>query len=128
MTPGEEVVLLVEDDPALLDAYRLVLSSRSYRVATARTVADAVHRLEDGGVDVVVCDLSLPDAAGPEVVRRLRRALEGDGDGPAASLVVLTGEDDAGLRRACRRAGASRYLVKPVSGGELAEILRSARG
>lgn len=128
MTPGEEVVLLVEDDPTLLDAYRLVLSARSYRVATARTVADAVHRLRDGGVDVVVCDLSLPDATGPEVVRTLCRILEGDEDEPAASVVVLTGEDDVGLRRACRRAGATRYLVKPVSGSELAEILRSVRG
>lgn len=127
MSPGEEVVLLVEDDPTLLDAYRVVLSSKSFRVVTARTVGEAVRRLEKDEIDLVVCDLGLPDTSGVEAVDALRRARTG-GDRPPPTLLVLTGEDDDGLRRACRRAGAARYLVKPVSGGELAEILRSVPG
>lgn len=127
MTSREEVVLLVEDDPTLLDAYRVVLSSKRFRVATARSVSDAVRRLEEGGVDLVVCDLGLPDVSGAEAVDILRRALTAE-EGSTATILVLTGEDDVDLRRACRRAGAARYLVKPVSGAELAEVLRSVPG
>lgn len=127
MSPGEEVVLLVEDDPTLLDAYRLVLESSGFRVATAGTAREAVRTLREASVDWVVCDLGLPDSSGPEVVRELHDgAAASDGSPPA--ILVLTGEDDTRLRRACRRAGAGRYLVKPVSGAELAEILRSAPG
>jgi two-component system KDP operon response regulator KdpE len=127
MSPGEEVVLLVEDDPTLLDAYRLVLGSSGFRVATAGTAREAVRTLRQESVDWVVCDLGLPDVSGADVVRELRDGAAAS-DGPAPVILVLTGEDDTRLRRACRRAGAGRYLVKPVSGAELAEILRSAPG
>ncbi|MFW6191970.1 MAG: response regulator [Gemmatimonadota bacterium] len=127
MSPGEEIVLLVEDDPTLLEAYRLVLESSGYDVATAGTAREAVRTLREASVDWVVCDLGLPDSSGPEVVRELRDGAA-TSDGAAPAILVLTGEDDRRLRRACRRAGAERYLVKPVSGAELAEVLRSARG
>lgn len=127
MRPGEEVVLLVEDDPTLLDAYRLVLESSGFRVVTAGTAREAVRTLREASVDRIVCDLGLPDSSGPEVVRELRDGAAAS-DGSAPAILVLTGEDDVHLRRACRRAGAGRYLVKPVSGAELAEILRSAPG
>lgn len=127
MSPGEEVVLLVEDDPTLLDAYRLVLGSSGFRVVTAGTAGEATRTLREQSVDWVVCDLGLPDSGGADVVRELRDGAAAS-DGPAPTILVLTGEDDTHLRRACRRAGAGRYLVKPVSGAELAEILRSAPG
>lgn len=128
MSPGEEVVLLVEDDPTLLDAYRLVLGSSGFRVVTAGTAREAVRTLEEERVDWVVCDLGLPDSDGADVVRELRDGAADSDGGPAPAILVLTGEDDTRLRRACRRAGAGRYLVKPVSGAELVEILRSAPG
>lgn len=127
MSPGEEVVLLVEDDPTLLDAYRLVLGSSGFRVVTAGTAREATRTLREQSVDWIVCDLGLPDSDGADVVRELRDGAAAS-DGPDPAIVVLTGEDDTRLRRACRRAGAGRYLVKPVSGAELVEILRSAPG
>lgn len=127
MSPREEVVLLVEDDPTLLDAYRLVLGSSGFRVVTAGTAREATRTLREESVDWIVCDLGLPDSHGVDAVCELRDGAAAS-DGPDPTILVLTGEDDTGLRRACRRAGAGRYLVKPVSGAELAEILRSAPG
>lgn len=107
-------VLLVEDDADLADAYRLVLDARGWETEAVDTAASALSRLEDAPPDVVVADLGLPDLSGPEMVARLRRTA------PGARLVVLTGEAGDATRRRCLEAGADDYLVKPVSGGELA--------
>lgn len=117
MTDGARDVLLVEDDAELADAYRLVLGARGFEISTAGTAASAIERLEDGAPDLVVADLGLPDLSGPELVGRLRQAA------PGARLVVLTGRDDDDVRRRCVDAGADDYLVKPLSGSELAERL-----
>lgn len=110
-------VLLVEDDADLADAYRLVLDARGWDAGAVDTAAAALSRLEDGAPDVVVADLGLPDLSGPDLVARLR------GAAPDARLLVLTGEADDDTRRRCLGAGADDFLVKPVSGRELAGML-----
>lgn len=110
-------VLLVEDDADLARAYRLVLDARGFATDAVETAGAALARLEDDPPDLVVADLGLPDLTGPRLVARLR------GTAPDARLTVLTGEDDEATRRRCLEAGADDFLVKPVSGGELAEEL-----
>lgn len=118
MTPAvARSVLLVEDDRELTNAFRLMLESRGLEVETASTAAGAEERLRNAAPSSVVADLGLPDASGPEVVHRLRRAA------PDARVLVLTGTDDEDTRRRCLEAGADDFLVKPVSGGDLAEYL-----
>lgn len=115
--PGR--VLLVEDDAGLVDAYRIVLDARGFEIRTAGTAEAALARIEDAPPDAVVADLGLPDLEGPDLIRRLRRAA------PGARLLVLTGEAGDDLRRRCADAGADRFLVKPVSGGDLAAELET---
>ena len=110
-------ILLVEDDGTLLDAYRVVLSAVGLDVTTASTAETASEHLRDHPADVVVLDLGLPDLSGPELVARLRRGA------PGARLVVLTGRTGEQIRARCAEAGADDFLVKPVSGSELAEEL-----
>lgn len=113
--PGR--LLLVEDDGELRDALGLVLRARGWDLATAGSAGQALATLGEGPADVVVADLGLPDRGGADLVASLRDAA------PDARLVVFTGRDDPDLRRACLGAGADDYVVKPVSGGELAELL-----
>lgn len=110
-------VLLVEDDEELTGAFRLVLEARGLEVETASSAREAESRLRGDGATTVVADLGLPDAAGTEVVRRLRSAA------PDARVLVLTGEDDAETRHRCLEAGADEFMVKPVSGRDLADYL-----
>lgn len=114
---GVPRLLLVEDDPDLAEAYRIVLDARGFATEAVETAESALVRLEDDPPDMVVADLGLPDLAGPRLVSRLRSSA------PAARLTVLTGDGDESTRRRCLEAGADDFLVKPVSGGELAEEL-----
>ncbi|MFN8653163.1 MAG: response regulator transcription factor [Gemmatimonadales bacterium] len=100
-------VLLVEDNPAEVDLFREYLEEDpQYQVTAVTTLGDAVSRLGTAPVDVVVLDLSLPDARGVESVERLIEASE------TVPILVLTGSEDEGLALQCIDAGASDYLYK----------------
>ncbi len=101
-------VLLVEDNP---DDAVLFLRVRGPRHGDAspvhvETLHAAFERLDDGGIDIVLLDLSLPDASGVETVTRVLD------HAPEVPVVVLTGLDDEEVGRQAIQAGAQDYIIK----------------
>lgn len=107
---GEPIrVLLVEDNPGDVRLLREILRearSLPHELAHAGRLEEARARLAEGGVDVVLLDLSLPDAQGIDTVRRALEAA------PEVPLIVLTGLDDERVALQAVHAGAQDYLVK----------------
>ena len=101
-------ILLVEDNPGDAELVREALAGASDRVEISHvnSLADARARLACGGVDVVLLDLSLPDATGLQGVEHLH------GVAPDVPIVVLTGQHDEVLGARVVQAGAQDYLVK----------------
>lgn len=104
-------ILLIEDDAADARLVTRFLSGHSdqvqaFDVQHVWRLDEALARLKEHDFDVVVCDVHLPDAAGPEVIAALVAA---DADLP---VVALTGQDDAALGLASIEAGAEGYLTK----------------
>ena len=103
-------VLLVEDDPGDAELIRIALAESTrpkFRVSRAVTLADGLVHLQSGArTDVVLLDLSLPDANGEETVVRMREAA------PALPIVIMTGFDDAEFAERMVSLGAQDYLVK----------------
>jgi two-component system cell cycle sensor histidine kinase/response regulator CckA len=66
-------VLIVDDDPAICAAYDEILRGRGYGVVTAGSRAAALGKIDqlDGLVDVLIMDIALPDADGPDLVREI---------------------------------------------------------
>src|SRR5262245_31779860 len=85
----------------------------------AQRVDEALDRLAADAVDVVLLDLSLPDAEGLETVRRISEAV------PQVPIVVLTGCDDEDLAVRAVQGGAQDYLIKGQLDGQ--RSLRSIR-
>lgn len=106
-------VLVVEDDPRLRSLVRRELTTFGYDVAEAATGGDGLARTVEGGIDLVVLDLNLPDMDGLEVAERLRA----DGDG--VPIVMLTARGDVNSKVDGLYAGASDYLTKPFEVREL---------
>ncbi|HEV7366690.1 MAG TPA: hybrid sensor histidine kinase/response regulator [Gemmatimonadales bacterium] len=123
------MVLLVEDDPgdAELIALRLqapsdTATSAPVRLLHADSVAAAQAALEAGAPDVIILDLSLPDARGLEGLHRMRLLA------PGIPIVVLSGMADEAVALDALRAGAQDYVLKPPpDGSTLRRILRYAR-
>ena len=118
-------ILLVEDNPGDARLLRELLresGSLSFDLTHVDRLADARARMEAEGADVILLDLSLPDAHGLESVTR---TLEFAAQVP---IVVLTGLDDESAALAAVQAGAQDYLVKgQVESGVLTRSIRYAR-
>jgi glutamate dehydrogenase (NAD(P)+) len=102
-------VLLVEDNPvhARLVERLLAESSRPvFEVVTVERLADGLARLDEGGLDLVLLDLVLPDSAELETFLRVHARA------PDVPVVVLTGLDDVQLAARAVEGGAQDYLVK----------------
>jgi phosphoserine phosphatase RsbU/P len=124
MTSAPIRVLLVEDNPGDARLIRELLrdpGGDGFRLEGATRLGEALGRLSHGHVDVVLLDLSLPDANGLDT---FTRAYGGAAEVP---IVVLTGQDDEDLALAAVKAGAQDYLVKgSVSADLLSRAIRHA--
>jgi PAS domain S-box-containing protein len=117
-------VLLVEDNPGDARLIREMLREECGARCTVEHVdrlSAALDCLSRGGIDVVLLDLSLPDAQGFETFARAHA------HAPTVPLVVLTGLDDEGLARHAVQEGAQDYLPKgEVTGHGLVRSLHYA--
>jgi DNA-binding response OmpR family regulator len=111
-------ILLVDDEPTLLETLALNLRAAGYYVLTAVDGATALEQAREESPDLVVLDLMLPELDGLTVCRSLRQ----HSDVPILILTARTGELDkiVGLE-----SGADDYLTKPFSLGELQARIRA---
>ena len=109
------VVLAVDDEAEMLAMIRNALQPMNYAVASALDGAAGLARLEQGGVDLVLLDLGLPDMDGLAWCRAVR-AREQAGYLP---IIMLTGLGSAADRHAGFAAGADDYVAKPFHVQEL---------
>ena len=116
-------ILLVEDNPgdAVIFREKLDASDLDYELVHAKRLAEGLEYLGDGHFDIMMVDLSLPDAHGMEAVVKVREAA------PTHPLIVLTGLDDATAAAEAKQEGAVDYLVKwYVDSTSLARYIRYA--
>ncbi|MFQ5814085.1 MAG: histidine kinase dimerization/phospho-acceptor domain-containing protein, partial [Anaerolineae bacterium] len=117
-------VLLVEDNPGDARLIREALAEAGtarFKLAHIEHLREGLQRLAEGGIDVVLLDLSLPDGQGLDTFTRMHAAK------PDIPIVVLTGLDDETLAVKAVRGGAQDYLVKgEVNGKMLSRVLRYA--
>jgi two-component system, OmpR family, response regulator len=107
-------VLVVDDEPSIVDAVATALRYEGYEVAEARSGRAGLSAAQTGSVDLIVLDVMLPDIDGFEVARRLRA------DGLAMPILFLTARDALDDKVQGFNAGADDYVTKPFS---LAEIV-----
>ncbi len=112
-------VLVVDDDRAVRDALRRVLTLASYDVQIAQDGGEAIESVVQAVPDAVVLDVGLPGVDGLEVCRRLRML------GNRVPILMLTARVEISDRVAGLDAGADDYLVKPFDNEELKARLRA---
>ena len=112
------VVLLVEDDGPLRRALRVSIKARGFDVQEVAGGEEAIVRVADGAVDVVVLDLGLPDVEGVDALARIRRFSD-------VPVIVLTARDRQADKVRALDAGADDYVTKPFDVEELLARLRA---
>jgi CheY-like chemotaxis protein len=116
--PGQRV-LLVDEDVRLIYSLTARFDELGLHVVPATSAGEALERFDEDAFDLVVLDMSRPDAEGPGLARRLKLD-----HGCQVPIVALVGASDDGARERCIAAGADEVLIKPVEGAALRELLR----
>jgi CheY-like chemotaxis protein len=109
------LILLVEDNETIRNAFTILLEESGYRVIQAGSGEMALQISSGQAPDLILLDLGLPDIGGLEVVRNLK-AREATRDIP---VVALTGRALETDQEACLAAGCAGYLTKPIDAGHL---------
>ncbi|MGO9673298.1 MAG: response regulator [Methylocella sp.] len=112
-------ILVIEDNPRLLELMAEDLKAAGYVIDTAKTAADARSFLGIVDYDLLVLDLSLPDGDGGDLLRELRRS------GRSLPVLVATARIEVHQRVATLNDGADDYLVKPFDRDELIARVRA---
>jgi two-component system, cell cycle sensor histidine kinase and response regulator CckA len=117
---GSETILLVEDDARVRHAVSRVLESRGYRVLIAQNGLEAMELAQRyrGPIDLVLSDLILPGASGPEVVREVQ-AHTG-----SARALFMSGHTDHAVLRDGALQQAVNFIQKPFAPDALAKKVR----
>lgn len=110
-------VLLIEDETAIADNVLYALRTEGYQVRHETLGSDGLAALRQGGFDLVVLDVGLPDANGFDLCRQLRTFSEV----PVIFLTARAGEID---RIVGLEIGADDYVTKPFSPRELVARIR----
>jgi two-component system OmpR family response regulator len=112
-------VLLIEDEPGIVDFVRRGLEAEGFAVDAALDGVEGERLALSGGFDAIVLDLMLPGRSGLEILGSLRTAT------PSVPVIVLTARGEIEDRVAGLDAGAVDYLVKPFSLAELVARVRA---
>jgi DNA-binding response OmpR family regulator len=111
-------VLVVDDEPRIVQLVRDYLERAGFAVSTARDGREALMRARQDRPDLILLDLGLPELDGLEVTRRLRR----DSGVP---IIMLTARDDETDTVVGLELGADDYVTKPFSPRELTARVRA---
>ena len=114
--PG--TVLVVEDEQSIADIVEMYLQRGGFRARIAATGAEAKKQLDDPGIDVVLLDLTLPDADGVDLLREIRARRP-------IPVIMVTARGAEADRILGLELGADDYVTKPFSPRELVARVRA---
>ncbi|MGC8838212.1 MAG: ATP-binding response regulator [Anaerolineae bacterium] len=111
---AEEKILIIDDEPMVLDLCQRILTAEGYRVTTAGNGWEGIERLRtEGDVDLVLTDIKMPGLDGLETIQILRDSH------PDLVTVVMTGFSTMDLAIQAIKLGVDEFVVKPFTPPEL---------
>ena len=111
-------ILVVEDEASFSEALEFLLGKEGFSVVTAENGADALKKFDQGGIDLVLLDLMIPEISGTEVCRQIRSKSR-------TPIIMLTAKDSEVDKVVGLEIGADDYVTKPYSSRELVARIRA---
>jgi DNA-binding NtrC family response regulator len=114
-------ILVIDDEPDIVELTRIYLSSEGYEIISAGTGEEAINLIQDGEkCEIVLTDLRLPDTDGIKLVKRLKELT------PESEIILVTGYGSTDKAIEATKAGAFYYIEKPVEFEELSILIGKA--
>ncbi|MFZ5965123.1 response regulator transcription factor [Thalassococcus sp. BH17M4-6] len=114
-------VLLIEDEPNIIEAISFILSRDGWTVNTHANGTTAVETVHARNPDVLILDVMLPGKSGYDILRELRESPKTR----ALPVLMLTARGQTKDREMAERAGVNAFMAKPFSNSEMLEAVRA---
>jgi DNA-binding response OmpR family regulator len=112
-------ILVVEDHPSTARALTMYLETQGFVVKVAEDMASALETAKPGTFDLLICDLSLPDGTGWDLIKKLSARA------PVRGIAYTASGSEADIAKSAR-AGFIKHLVKGCSTEELTAVINDA--
>lgn len=113
-------ILVIDDEPSVVDAVKLILNDSGYEAVGAMTGRDGVEEGTRVRYDLTITDLRLPDMSGFDVLRQIR------GKDPQSRVILITSHSTPEVISKAKNGGAVDVLPKPFSPNELIRLVNHA--
>lgn len=121
---GRIKILIVEDEPHIVESLSYILRRAEFDVAVAANGIEALERLRHTAFSAVILDVMMPGMSGFDVLREIRadRVLSG------LPVIVLTAKGQSRDRQTASEAGATEFITKPFSNADIIVCIRQVTG
>jgi DNA-binding response OmpR family regulator len=123
MTATPPRILVVDDEPDTLGLVKLTLETAGFQVDAAGSGGEAMLLAQKQAYDLILLDIMMPDMSGFDVFRRLQST-----ETTVPPVVFLTAKNRPEDREAGEGMGAAAYLIKPITRGQLLDVLHRTLG
>lgn len=117
-------VLLIEDEPNIIEAISFILSRDGFTVHTHEDGETAIAKVKAAPPDMIILDVMLPGKSGFEILRELRA----DSANSSMPILMLTARGQEKDREQAIRLGADHFMTKPFSNSEVRDQVRALIG
>lgn len=117
-------VLVVDDSPSIRRMIALTLKGAGYDVVEAGDGQDALERVGAGPFDAILTDQNMPRMDGLTFIQEFRKRP----DGQVTPIVVLSTENEGGLKESAKAAGATGWMTKPFDQAKLLSVMSRVVG
>ncbi|HEX8685651.1 MAG TPA: response regulator, partial [Pyrinomonadaceae bacterium] len=117
---GVKRVLVIDDEPSVADALRVILEDEGFAVEVARSGREGMEQARRAGFRVTITDLRLPDMNGLEVICAFREG------GVGGSLILITSHGTPEIFSLALDLGAVNVIAKPFRPSEILQLVTAA--
>jgi two-component system copper resistance phosphate regulon response regulator CusR len=119
--PGPTRILIVDDEPDTVGLIEITLKPAGYLLDRAFSGSEALNKIKEEAYDLILLDVMMPEINGFDVVRMLHEANK-----PIPPIIFLTARSTHEDIQTGDILGASAYLVKPATRGQLLDAINAA--
>ncbi len=120
MNIGSENIMLVDDEPAILETMKAILSQKGYKISTFDNGKSALQafKKEPDYFDLIITDMTMPQMTGDKLSKEILEIR------PHIPIILCTGYHETFSKEDAFKTGIKKYIHKPVIGKELSKIIR----
>lgn len=117
-------IMIVDDSVTVRQILQMTLEGAGYEVTDAIDGVDAVTKLDDAKIDMMITDLNMPNMDGIELIKAVRQ----NASYRFIPIVMLTTESAEAKKQEGKAAGASGWIVKPFKPEQLLKVVKMVLG